>query len=565
MLTNLTIKNIALIDQVELNFTQNLNVLSGETGAGKSVIIDSLNFVLGAKADKSMIRNGESQAYVKAVFTISDNSVIHQYLQDLDVDDNTIVISRKLDINGKNEIRLNGTVLSLSILKQITSKLVDLHGQSEHYLLVKESEQLALIDKLSTDIFECKQQISPVYNEYTNIIKQLNQLGGNDSDRAIRLDILKYQIEEIENADIYDGEYEELLQLREKIRNLNKITDGLKISFHSIDDEGGCLDKLQNALYSLNKISAFDLKYSQLVDKLQSLKCELEDVSATLSDYLEDFDINDEDADKIEDRIELLKKLNKKYGGNYTTIMQFLTTAKEEYERLENFDILADKLLTEKVEREKQLYKLFTNLHNIRIKVANDFSNSITQELTQLGMKNASFIVEFDDIPTYEDAEYTSNNGFDKISFYFSANKGEPVKPLAKIISGGELSRFMLAIKAQTAKIQETGTFVFDEIDVGISGSTAKIVAQKFAEISKYTQIIAISHLPQIAAMSDNGILITKTEYENTTKTEIINLDFNNKISEIARLTSGDINNKSALKLAQDMITECDNFKKTLY
>lgn len=565
MLTNLTIKNIALIDQVELNFTQNLNVLSGETGAGKSVIIDSLNFVLGAKADKSMIRNGESQAYVKAVFTISDNSVIHQYLQDLDVDDNTIVISRKLDINGKNEIRLNGTVLSLSILKQITSKLVDLHGQSEHYLLVKESEQLALIDKLSTDIFECKQQISPVYNEYTNIIKQLNQLGGNDSDRAIRLDILKYQIEEIENADIYDGEYEELLQLREKIRNLNKITDGLKISFHSIDDEGGCLDKLQNALYSLNKISAFDLKYSQLVDKLQSLKCELEDVSATLSDYFEDFDINDEDADKIEDRIELLKKLNKKYGGNYTTIMQFLTTAKEEYERLENFDILADKLLTEKVEREKQLYKLFTNLHNIRIKVANDFSNSITQELTQLGMKNASFIVEFDDIPTYEDAEYTSNNGFDKISFYFSANKGEPVKPLAKIISGGELSRFMLAIKAQTAKIQETGTFVFDEIDVGISGSTAKIVAQKFAEISKYTQIIAISHLPQIAAMSDNGILITKTEYENTTKTEIINLDFNNKISEIARLTSGDINNKSALKLAQDMITECDNFKKTLY
>ena len=559
MLSNLTIKNVALIDYAEIDFTEGLNVLTGETGAGKSVIIDSLNFVLGAKSDKSMIKHGEKEAVVKAIFDLTPTSKVHEILNEYDVDDDAVLISRKLDINGKSELRVNGSPMTVSVLRKITAFLVDLHGQSEHYSLIKDSAQLSLIDNLSEDISPLKNDLTAVCKEYKNILKNLEDLGGDDSSRAIRTDVLTYQINEIKTACLKEGEEEELLALREKIKNQEKIVDGLNSSFQSVSGEGGAEDTVQNALSSLARLSRYGDEYQSLHDRLDSVLAEIEDISSTLNDLLSGFDFSEKDADRIEARLDVIKNLKKKYGKNYTEINDFLSKAETELEKLNSFDALAEKYLKQKAEYENILDGKYNVLHNLRVKTSKTFSDAVLKELKELGMKNASFEVAFKDS---DKKNYGSPDGYDGVTFMFSANKGEPVKELSKIISGGELSRFMLAIKTQTAKAQDIGVFVFDEIDVGISGETAMIVAKKFADIAKNTQVIAISHLPQVSAMADNSVLIKKTEGETTTKTSVISLDYDGKVSEVARLAGGGINGNKAQELAKDLINYCDEYKK---
>ena len=565
MLEKITIENVALIKSAEIFFTKGLNVLSGETGAGKSVILESLNFVLGAKADKSLIKSGAEYCKVTAIFNVENNIEIQNVLTEMDFDnDSEIIISRKFSIDGKSSIKLNGNTVTVSMLKKITCKLVDLHGQSEHYELLSNSNQLKLIDSIGEkDVFEIKQKLKEIFSNYKNVINQIEELGGDASQRAIKLDILNFQINEIKNAEIYDGEEEELNEIRSRLIHQEKILSSLSTLKTCLTDENGAGDILVNASRSLSSITDLNEKYQSIYDRLSDIISEINDISDESASLIEDAGDIEYNPQEIEDRLDLIKKLKKKYGNSYEEISLFLENAEAEKTKIENFDELYEKLIQDKSSYEKELYTLYKKLSSSRKKTAEVFCKNVLNELRELGMPNANFSINFTNEPLFEECKFNSSNGFDDIEFQFSANLGQPEKPLAFIISGGEMSRFMLSIKAQSAKFNQISTFVFDEIDAGISGKIALEVSKKFAKISKDVQIIAISHLPQISAMADNNLLIEKNESDNSTYTTIKTLSNEQKINELVRLVGG-VDSSSAINLANELINNANNYKKSI-
>lgn len=561
MLSKLTIKNVALIKQIEIDFTNGLNVLSGETGAGKSVILDSINFVLGAKADKNMIRNGQTECFVCAEFIVN-NSLIKNTLEELDVEnDETLIISRKYNQDGKNSIKINGTPANVTMLKKLTPLLIDVHGQSEHYNLLSSTNQLKLIDNLGEqDILTIKEKIKVLYEKLKEINTFLDKSGGDESQRAIRLDVLNYQINEIENSNIKDGEEEELIELKNKLSNQERIINSLSLAVSAIQEEGGIIDVLHNVLRAINSISSFDTTYESINERLNNVYAEINDIESDLSSFINDFSSDGQSLDSVLERLETIKNIKKKYGANFEEIQAFLTNAIKERDALIKYDEIFADYIIKKERYEKDIYKLYIQLSEYRRKYAKTFSENVLKELKNLGMKNANFSIDFCDLPSISSFSI-SKNGLDKLEFSFSANKGEPLKPLANVISGGEMSRFMLAIKTQSSINNEVSTYVFDEIDAGISGITAMIVAQKLCDISKHTQVIAISHLPQISSFADNNLLIVKTETENDTETNVKNLNNDEKINEIIRLVGGTNASDSAKILAKELIENANNYK----
>ncbi|MBE5734156.1 MAG: DNA repair protein RecN [Clostridiales bacterium] len=564
MLQTLLIKNVALIDCAEINFSNGLNVLSGETGAGKSVIIESLNFVLGAKADKSMIRTGESECYVRAEFFIDDIDFLADFFEQLEIEcEQTLIISRKFNLDGRSTIKVNGVSVTVGMLKQLTSHLVDVHGQSEHFYLLNTSNQLKLIDKVGgKDISEIKFRIAHAFKEYKDVVSELNKLGGDETQRIMRLDILNYQINEIQACDLKENEEDELLEIKQKLNSYEKIANALNGVKNSIKDEGGVVDILSNTMRLLSNITSLGKEYSDLDERLTAVYSELDDLGDCASNLLEDFDFSEYDADKIENRLDKIKNIKKKYGSNYSEIYSFLENALAEKEKLENFNELASSLISKKEKLENDLYEKYLILSQKRKESANGFAKAVLTELVQLGMPKAKFEVNFSDFPNKSDCQFNSASGVDSIEFLFSANMGEPLKPLSMVISGGEMSRFMLSIKTQTAKYNEIKTFIFDEIDAGISGFTARVVAQKFVDVSKNVQIIAISHLPQISAMADNNLLILKQEAGEKTITTVKTLSEEEKVLEVMRLIGGENSSLTAKEHAKELITQANQYKK---
>ena len=566
MLSKLLIKNVALIDSAEIEFTDGLNVLSGETGSGKSVIIDSLNFVLGAKADKNFIRNGENECVVTAEFDEIGNSEIETVFEELDMDkEDSLIITRKFNKEGKSSIKINGNGATVGMLKKFTSKLVDVHGQSEHFYLLSSANQLELLDKIcGNDILSAKEKLKSEYNELKAIESELDKLGGDESSRAIRLDVLNYQIKEIEGANLKEGEEAELLEKKQRIINMEKILTSLNSVKASFYDEGGISDILGNASKSLSLICSISEDYNSLYNRLESAYAELEDVASAAENLADDMDDEDLNIDDIEQRLDVIKNLKRKYGENVTEINNFLSEALEEKKKLENFDILAERLLNEKKVLKDAIYDKYVELSSIRRKAAVGFIDNVLTELKELGFASAKFDISFNEQPRFDECKFQSANGFDSIEFMFSANFGEPLKPLSDVISGGEISRFMLAIKAQTAKYNNLSTFVFDEIDAGISGNTARVVAEKFAKIASATQIIAITHLPQISSMADNNLLIEKGVIDGKTLTRVTGLKGDEVVNEIVRLVGGDKNSDNARNHALELIKKSSEYKKSL-
>ncbi len=566
MLQKLCIKNIALIENAEISFTDGLNVLSGETGSGKSVILESINFVLGAKADKSLIRNGEKECSVTAEFDVSNNAKIKLVCDDFDFEyEDLLVISRKFNTDGKSNIRINGNPVTVGMLKKFTSNLVDVHGQSEHFYLLNESNQLDLIDKLGgNDNFVVKTKLKVAFDEYKKILSMIDELGGDDNQRLIKIDILNYQINEIKNADVKEGEEEELLDLRQKLQHQEKIISALESIKSAINGDGGVGDILSNASRISLGIASFGDEFAALTDKLSAVSSEIDDICDNINNLLDGFDCVEFDADYVEDRLDLIKTIKRKYGKDYSGIIGFLHNALVEKEKLENFNEESEKLVIEKSKKERVIYNLYEELDLLRKKTAADFSAKVEREFKELGMANGQLFVEFSEFPKLEDCKFTSSNGIDNVSFMFSANLGEQAKPLSHIISGGEMSRFMLAIKVQTSKCNDISTFIFDEIDAGISGAIAKIVAEKFAKIALNTQIIAVSHLPQISAMADTNLLISKSESSGRTVTKVKMLTYQEKINEIIRLVGGDSDSLSAKEHAIELIEKATKYKKDL-
>lgn len=565
MLNKLTIKNVALIESTEINFTNGFNVLSGETGSGKSVIIESLNFVLGAKADRTLIRSGQSECYVCAEFDVSDNLIVQSVFDELEFDkEDLLIITRKFSVDGKNSIKINGNSATVGMLKKFTSALVDVHGQSEHFLLLSLTNQLKLLDKVGGILVnEIKNQLSMVYSDYKNVVSEMQILGGDETQRIQRIDILNYQINEIENAKLIEGEEDSLIEIKDKILNQEKIINSLNTTKNALQEEGGVVDVLSSAVRMLSIISSFGEEYQTLFERLNGVFAESEDVADSISTILNDFEFNQYNIDEIEFRIDLIKKLKRKYGSNYSEIMKFLSNAQLEKEKLENFSKIYIDLIDKKAELESKLYDLYIKLSKARKQTADKFTSNVLVQLKELGMTKSNFSINFSEIPDIKNCTFNSANGIDNIEFYFSANAGEPLKPLSNIISGGEMSRFMLAVKTQCST-SDISTYVFDEIDAGISGVVANTVAQKLYNISTKTQVIAITHLPQISVFADNNLLITKVEENNKTTTIVKQLSENDKINEIIRLIGGKQGNFHAEEHAKDLINQANVIKSKI-
>lgn len=558
MLHRLYIKNIALISEAELEFDEHFNVLSGETGSGKSVILDSINFVLGSKADKTMIRYGEQDAIVRAEFFVDENSEAVKKLNDLDIEtDGTVSITRKLSLDGRGGIKINGNSVTASMLKSVTQHLVDVHGQSEHFFLLEEDNQLKVIDGICGEAEEIKSGLSEYLFEKREIKAKIAELGGDGADRERKLDVLKYQINEIEAANLREGELEELKAKQNIIANTEKILSAVEAVRAILSDDGGCLDSVSSAKHYLNGISSYSEEYSELASRLEGLYAEASDISEAVSDIADGLSFDGREAERIDERITLIKSLQKKYGADEGEILKFLENAQNKYDALSDGAAAVEKLNKELEKTDGKIYSVCCKLTKARKKTAESFCKAVTEELKTLNIPDAKFEVEFTGY-NEETANLNSVNGADKICFMFSANKGEPLKPLSKVISGGEMSRFMLAVKTQLKDVNGISTYIFDEIDAGISGYTARTVAEKFVKISNGTQILAVSHLPQVCAASSAQFLIYKQEENGKTFTKVKRLDENSKIDEIVRLT-GSVNSEAARKHAVELI---EGFKK---
>lgn len=562
MLCQLSIENIALIDKLSLELKDGLNILSGETGAGKSIIIDSLNFVLGERADKSLIRYGTDKASVEAVFEEYITPAVSSYLDDLGIEtEDVLVIRRKMSIDGKNECRINGRISTLSTLKGLTELLVDIHGQHEHQSLLKSANHISLLDKLGEkNIEKLKTDVERDFKDYSSLKKEFARFGNSD-ERERKLDILTFQIDEIEKVDVKDGEEDELLTARKRIRNMEKIISALEGAKNLLDgyDSQSVSASIKNSVSLLNTISSFDDDIQPIADRLDSCKVEITDISETLADMLEKLDFDSRSADKIEERLEVVRSILRKYGGSFESLQKFYDEAKKEANILANAAERVEELEIEIGKAAKKLLESAKHLSLERRKVADKFEKDIMKELCDLGMSGSTFKVE---MTTKEDVDDISANGMDSVEFMISPNVGEPLKPLAKIISGGEMSRFMLAFKNILAGIDDIGTMVFDEIDTGISGNISQVVSEKMCNISRARQVIAVTHMPSLAAMADNHYLISKSTENGKTLTHVDLLD--DDTDEVARLIGGNDYSIYAVPHAKEMKANAQRYKNSL-
>ena len=565
MLRTLDIQNVALIDRLSIDFSKNLNVLSGETGAGKSIIIDALSFVLGIRANKGLIKQGTDFMKVVAVFTTPFVLEVQNLLAELDVEyEDEIIISRKLTKDGRGDLRINGNIVPLNVLKKLATFLVDIHGQHEHQKLLKNQYHIEIIDNFIKDksVFKDYTDKFQLLKEYN---RQITKLNGSSENQARMLDLISYQIKEIEDADLKLNEDEELSQKKFIMQNSEKIFEGLSDAYNCFDRNGGLIESAKSANISLNSISKYDESLYDLADRIESIKFEAMDIANIIKEKRSECDFDEYEFEAVDERLDKIKSLKKKYGATIEDIFSFLEEAKKQYDEIVNSADKLKKYLEEKSNLLNDMFLLAEKIHNIRVKIAVEFENRTNKGLSELGMKSAKFKVFFRDIPSKTEFEkYLTINGFDEIWFMFSANAGQDLKPLSEVISGGEASRFMLALKNILADTDNISLMVFDEIDTGISGEMGYKVACKLANISRSHQVISVSHLPQICAMADKNIFVKKQTVNDTTVVSVQDLDNDDTLEEIARLAGGESKNVVALEHAKNLKARCDTYKKSI-
>lgn len=561
MLQLLKIKNIALIDNMTIEFDAGFNVFTGETGAGKSIIIDSLNFLLGARADKSLIRYGENLAKVDGVFSIDENNPYFvDFFSQLGIDfENQILISRTMSLEGRNDIRVNGEIVTLSMLRELSSNLVDIYGQNEQLILIKPKKQLALIDGFASNKLDVLNEYKNSYAQLKKINQQLNELGGDDAQRERELELLRYQIEEIEQASLTEQEELDLIEQKNKMANIEKISS---LTYESENLMQMLTDNLSRCKNNIVSASTHDSELAEIADRLTSGFIEISDIFDTLKIYNSNLSFDEGEFERIDKRLDLYKNLKRKYGRTVADINNFYVNIKNKYNLLSNSDFEIEQLKKQKQQLLKVIFGLAKQVTEIRKNVAQKLEELITINLQKLGMKNASVCFKFNEY-LQEERDLLAD-GCDIVQLYFSANKGEDLKQLKDVASGGELSRFMLAIKSIIAETDNMPTMIFDEIDTGISGLMAQAVAEQIAVISKKHQVLVITHTPQIASMADTNFLVAKFEDENRTVSNVTKLDEQGKIEEIARFFSSGASLEYAKLNATELIKQQNIFKNKI-
>ena len=526
MITTLHIKNIGIIDDVTINLNDNLNILTGETGAGKTLIIDSLSILAGARFSKEMIRKGESSSFIELCLFLPNHPE--------NIDGN-IIISREVWDNGRNMCKINGRMVTVNELKEFMQNIIDIHGQHENQTLMDTGTHITLLDAFSgNDLEKTKMEYKEFYEKYKEINAKLKENYGDDKEKQRRLDLLKYQAKEIEEAKLKQDEDKELDIQKEKINNTQKIAENLQIANNQIDEVA--IDAVSTAIRSMEKIESFDANYAKSLSELKSIYYELQEAGRTIEDFSGDISFEDDQIEQIEERLDLIFSLKRKYGNSIEEILEYANEVNTEIEKIENLEKYILKLKNEKDKIEKSMQDLAIKMHETRIKKAKILETKINQELADLEMKNASFKVEIN----WEEEKFSSN-GKDNIEFLICTNVGEEAKPLTKIASGGEMSRIMLAIKTVLADVDSVPVLVFDEIDTGISGKAANAVAEKLETIAKKHQVICVTHLASIAAKGDYNYFIGKEVENNKTTTQVRMLNEEETIYEIARIASGAI------------------------
>lgn len=551
MLNSLYIENIAVIEKITIDFKNGFNVLTGETGAGKSIIIGSINALLGGRISKDMIRSGTEYAFVSGCFSVSSQIVfelLDKYGYEYDKDDE-LILQRKLSVSGKSSCRINGKPATLAILKEITAHLVNIHGQHESYNLMSPEKHITYIDNMG-DLDDIKKE----YRENLSILREykrkLKNAQTDDSQRERQIDLLKYQINEIEEVDPKEGEYEQLTEERNKAVNAQDIIKALATAdslLSGSDDYNGCLSSLRECGDSLNEIAKYYPQSESLSERIMNAYYDLQDCSQEITRLMEDIDTDPYRLEEIEERLDLLYKLSKKYGNTTEEILNFCEESKNKLAELEDYEFNIEKI-------QKEYDKYFQITKNLALKlsakrkeISQEFMSKVKEEMTYLDMPNVNLKVDIERCPLNE-------NGCDKLEFLISANLGEEPKSVSKIASGGELSRMMLAITNVIASNNIVETMIFDEVDTGISGSASQKVGYKLKSLSDSRQVVCITHQAQIAALADEHFLIKKTIENNRTFTQVLPLDFEKRKHELARIIGGVSITELTLKHAEEML-----------
>ena len=548
MLSLLHIENIAVIECADISFDAGFNVLTGETGAGKSIVIDAISAILGERAYRDMIRTGAEKATVRGVFTdvpelpwFSENSVPY---------DSEVVVHREVFLDGKNICRVNGVLISVSILRKLGIQLINIHGQHDSASLFDENNHLIFLDAYGENE-ELRNQYAERFNTVTQLRREIQRMTMDESEKLRRMETLRFQIEEISKAGLEPGEDEQLEERRKILQNSEKLSDGLNAAVSCIyggDDTDGAASLLADAERELARLSRYTDAFGSLHERVADLMYQVQDVAEEVRDARDDLSYSADELEQIESRLDVIHRLRRKYGTTCVEILEYLEQAKAELDEIAFADDTIDRLKKKLSKAEKEAMESALALRENRKTAAQSLSKRILSELAQLDMPKVQFSCQF------EETELTTN-GADLVAFYMSANAGEALKPLSKVASGGELARIMLAMKNVLAEQDQVATLIFDEVDTGVSGRAAQKVAEKLRSVARNKQVLCVTHLPQLAALASTHLLIAKQERDGRTYTSVSPLDLEGRKRELARIIGGANITETTLKSAEEMLS----------
>ena len=547
MLSLLHIENIAVIESADISFDQGFNVLTGETGAGKSIVIDAISAILGERAYRDMIRTGTNKASVRAVFTgvpelawFAENGVEY---------DSEVMIHREIHLDGKNVCRVNGSLVSVSILRKLGIQLINIHGQHDSASLFDEDNHLTFLDAFG-DNASLREDYTEKYEAVAKLRRQIDRMTMDEGEKLRRMETLKYQIAEIEKADLEIGEDEQLEERRKILQNAEKLSNGMETAVECLygsDDSDGAAGLLAQAEYALARLAKFSDSFGNLHEKVADLMYQVQDVAEEVRDTRDDLSYSADELEQIESRLDVIHKLRRKYGVTCADILEYLDKAKKELDDIEFADDHLERLKKNLKKAEKIAWDAAKILRENRKETAQYMSQRILTELAQLDMPRVQFQCEFTETEL-------SSNGADAVAFFMSANAGEALKPMSKVASGGELARIMLAMKNVLAEKDHVNTLIFDEVDTGVSGRAAQKVAEKLRSVAAHKQVLCVTHLPQLAALANTHLLIAKSERDGRTYTSVTPLDVEGRKRELARIIGGTNITETTLKSAEEML-----------